>query len=93
MAYLMNRHLVCFPSIVFNFNYIRKTDIFFKTGFLGKYSDVNLVLRLARLGHLWYSLPSFGYRIHDEQDSMLGLQKDNSEVLCFYYSLKIFLPN
>lgn len=68
VAYLLGRHAICFPSIIYDTAFLRKVDIL-KLSKLGKYSDVNITYFLTGAGHGWYPDPGFGYRIHKKQDS------------------------
>lgn len=67
-AYLLGRHAICFPSIVYDAERLRSADILRNTKY-GKYSDVSIVLHLTAEAHGLFTLPAFGYRIHSEQDS------------------------
>jgi hypothetical protein len=66
LAYIFNRHLVCFPSIVYNRAIL---DIDFRNERFGKHTDALIVTQLIKRRHLFIGLPALGYRIHNQQDS------------------------
>jgi hypothetical protein len=68
IAYLLGRHAICFPSIIYNSAFLVSSDIL-EVSSLGKYSDVNITYFLTGVGHGFYAEPGFGYRIHKQQDS------------------------
>ena len=80
LCYLLNRHYVCYPTIIYN---KEKLNIDFREKYFGKHTDALLVVKLVRFGHLFCGYPSLGYRIHAQQDSA---EKSMSKVF-----LKIFL--
>ena len=87
VAYLLNRHAVCYPSIVYN-KRLLKVD--FLDQRFGKHTDALLVSKLIDQKHLFFGIPAIGYRIHDQQDSA---QKCHKKTLLKIYLLKRVFRN
>ena len=85
IAYILNRHLICFPSIIYN---RAKLKINFLDDRFGKHTDAFIVTKLIRAGHLFIGQPAIGYRIHDQQDSAVN---DNIKIKLKVYLLFLML--
>ncbi len=87
VAYLLNRHAVCYPAIVYN---KRLLEIDFLDQRFGKHTDAFLVSELIEQNHLFFGSPAIGYRIHDDQDSA---QKSYKKIFLKFFLLKSILFN
>jgi len=86
-AYLVNRHFVCFPTIIYNKPNLKIE--FFHNKF-GKYTDAYIVICLIRQRHLFYGVPAIKYRIHSGQDSY---EKNYRKIILKLYLIFIFTLN
>lgn len=80
LSYLLNRHFICYPTIIYDKT--RLSIKFLDTKF-GKYNDAKIILDLVQKRHLFIGAAAIGYRIHGGQDSA---EKSRSR-----YYLKMFL--
>ena len=87
VAYLLNRHAICYPAIVYD---KRLLEIDFLDQRFGKHTDAFLVSKLIEQNHLFFGPAAIGYRIHDQQDSA---QKSSKKLILKFFLLKILLYN